>query len=130
MTAPRFLIDENLSPELASVARRRGYHAMHVRDVGLLGAKDWRLLQLVLDGDWTLATNNTDEFRSRYLSSASLHAGIVFLVGIDSGRTAQAAAFEAALSLLDADPDIVNQEIVVRRRGLGWTRRRGKLPRP
>ena len=43
----RFLIDENLSPVLADLARERGYEAMAVRDLGLLNAKDWTLLEIV-----------------------------------------------------------------------------------
>jgi hypothetical protein len=37
------LIDENLSPTLADLARERGYEAMAVRDLGLLNIKDWTL---------------------------------------------------------------------------------------
>jgi predicted nuclease of predicted toxin-antitoxin system len=35
VTAPRFLIDENLSPALAEPARERGFEAMHVNHLGL-----------------------------------------------------------------------------------------------
>lgn len=130
MTATRLLIDENLSPALVDVARRRGYHAMHLRDLGLLGVKDWTLLRFILDGDWTLVTSNADEFRDRYQDSVALHAGIIFLVGVDPGRDIQIAAFRIALSHIRAKPDIVNQEIVVRRRGKGWTVVRRALPKP
>jgi hypothetical protein len=35
VTAPRFLIDENLSPALVEPARRRGFEAMHVNYTSL-----------------------------------------------------------------------------------------------
>jgi Domain of unknown function (DUF5615) len=35
VTAARFLIDENLSPELVTPAHQRGYEAMHVNHLGL-----------------------------------------------------------------------------------------------
>lgn len=48
MTAPRFLIDENLSPKLVEPARARGYEAMHVNHLGLRTEKDWDLLSSTL----------------------------------------------------------------------------------
>jgi hypothetical protein len=48
----RFLIDENLSPVLADLARERGYEAMNVRDLGLVNAKDWTVLDIVRRDDW------------------------------------------------------------------------------
>jgi predicted nuclease of predicted toxin-antitoxin system len=79
VTAPRFLIDENLSPKLVEPARERGYEAMHVNHLGLRSEKDWDLLRAVADGDWVLVTNNAFEFRGRY-RHIELHPGIVFLV--------------------------------------------------
>jgi predicted nuclease of predicted toxin-antitoxin system len=69
----RFLIDENLSPVLVDLARERGYEAMAVRDLGLLNAKDWALLEKIQHEDWTLVTNNVGEFRKRYARKAVLH---------------------------------------------------------
>ena len=94
----RFLIDENLSPTLVDLARQRGHEAMAVRDLGLLTAKDWTLLERVQNEDWTLVTNNVGEFRKRYARKTTLHAGVVFLVDIDAGRDVQQLAFAARLS--------------------------------
>ena len=109
---PRFLIDENLSPELAARARARGYEAMALRDLGLLTERDWDLLRVVERDDWTLVTNNVREFRSRYRTHASLHAGVVFLQGV-SGLLAQMNAFEAALDDIDHSHDLINTEVLV-----------------
>jgi hypothetical protein len=110
---PRFLIDENLSPKLAEFAQSKRYEAAHVRDLGLLKAKDWTLLEVVQDGDWTLVTNNVAEFRTRYRSKVDLHAGVVFLESTDAGRDLQLASFGAALEDIDARPSTINQEILV-----------------
>jgi predicted nuclease of predicted toxin-antitoxin system len=54
----RFLIDENLSPMLVDLARERGYETMTLRDLGVLNAKDWTLLEKIQNEDWTLVINN------------------------------------------------------------------------
>jgi hypothetical protein len=109
---PRFLIDENLTPNLAIAGRARGYEAMAVRDLGLLNTRDPELLGLAEQGDWTLVTNNTGEFRRRYRRHVALHAGVVFLHGV-SGLTAQMDAFEAALDEIQLNPDLTNTEVLV-----------------
>jgi predicted nuclease of predicted toxin-antitoxin system len=124
----RFLIDENLSPTLVDLARERGYEAMAVRDLGLLNAKDWTLLEKVQDEDWTLVTNNFDEFRRRYARKVTLHAGVVFLVDVDAGRHVQRLAFAAALDEIDANADLVNLELLVESRGDRICTRRLRLP--
>lgn len=95
MTAPRFLIDENLSPRLVEVARGRGYVAMHVNHLGLRTEKDWDLLKVVENDDWVLVTNNAIEFRGRY-RRIEFHPGVVFLVPSVRGLE-QVRLFEAAL---------------------------------
>ena len=63
MTAPRFLIDENLSPALVGPARARGFEAMHVNHLGLYIETDRDLLKVISEQDWVLVTNNAIEFR-------------------------------------------------------------------
>ncbi|MGH9435926.1 MAG: DUF5615 family PIN-like protein, partial [Terriglobia bacterium] len=60
----KFLIDECLSPDLAEAARQRGFaESSHVVWLGKSGAKDWQLKRIILDGDWTLVTRNSVDFR-------------------------------------------------------------------
>jgi Domain of unknown function (DUF5615) len=60
----KFLIDECLSPELAQLARDRGYHeSFHVSWLGKAGWKDWELKELILEQDWTFVTRNSVDFR-------------------------------------------------------------------
>jgi len=60
----KLLIDECLSEELSKRARDRGHpESSHVRWIGKTGAKDWLLLPVILDGDWTFVTRNSVDFR-------------------------------------------------------------------
>ena len=89
----KLLIDECLSEELAKLARQRGHHeSSHVRWIGKTGAKDWELLPVILDGDWTFVTNNSIDFRGpahapgskgEYRKTA-VHAGLICLMRVDS----------------------------------------------
>ena len=65
MTAPRFLIDENLSPALVGPVRARGFEAMHVNHIGLRTETDWDLLKVITEQNWVLVTNNAIKFRGR-----------------------------------------------------------------
>jgi predicted nuclease of predicted toxin-antitoxin system len=124
----RFLIDENLSPVLVDFAHERGYEAMAVRDLGLLNAKDWTLLEKIQNEDWTLVTNNVGEFRKRYARKAALHAGVVFLVNVDAGRDVQRSAFAVAIDEIDANGELVNLELLVEPQSVGFYARRLPLP--
>ena len=60
----KFLIDECLSPDLAQLARDRGFHSSsHVTWLGKAGWKDWQLRKLIVDEDWTFVTRNSIDFR-------------------------------------------------------------------
>ena len=101
---------------------------MAVRDLGLLNAKDWTLLEKIQKEDWTLVTNNIGEFRKRYARKTALHAGAVFLVDVDAGRDVQRSAFAAALDEIDANTDLVNLELLVEPVGGSFRARRRRLP--
>lgn len=111
MTAPRFLIDENLSPALVEPARIRGFEAMHVNHLGLRTETDWDLLKIISEQDWVLVTNNAIEFRGRY-GTIELHPGVIFLVPAVR-RPAQVQLFETALVHIEAHPDMVNRALDV-----------------
>jgi predicted nuclease of predicted toxin-antitoxin system len=111
VTAPRFLIDENLSPALVEPARERGFEAMHVNHLGLRTETDWDLLKLIAEQDWVLVTNNAIEFRGRY-RDIELHPGVVFLLP-SVRRAEQLRLFEAALDHVGIDGDMVNRALEV-----------------
>jgi predicted nuclease of predicted toxin-antitoxin system len=109
--APRFLVDENLSPLLVGPARARGFEAMHVNHLGLRTEADWDLLRVVAAQDWVLVTNNAIEFRGRY-REVELHPGVVFLLPAVR-REAQLRLFAAALDHVRGAPDLVNTALDV-----------------
>jgi predicted nuclease of predicted toxin-antitoxin system len=108
--APRFLIDENLSPLLAEPARARGFEATHVNHLGLRTEADWELLRVVAEQDWVLVTNNAIEFRGRY-REIELHPGVVFLL-LSVRRRAQFELFGAANMALDVRFDGEGRPVV------------------
>jgi hypothetical protein len=119
----KLLIDECLSEELSKRARERGHpESSHVRWIGKAGAKDWLLLPVILDGDWTFVTRNSVDFRGPANAPGSkgeyrktnLHAGIVCLnrpPGMDLDM--QVELFDAALHALEEDGDLVNQVLEI-----------------
>jgi predicted nuclease of predicted toxin-antitoxin system len=119
----KFLIDECLSPVLVDVAVAAGYpESAHVTRRGMAGFKDHRLMQAVVDADWTLVTRNSDDFRPRSGSTSQapcyvgqpLHAGLVCLnLPSGSSRADQESYFQAALNCIGTLDDLVNQVLEV-----------------
>ena len=84
----KFLIDECLSPQLATHAIQAGYgESSHVVWLDAAGWPDWKLMPLILDGDWTFVTKNSVDFRGPAKAPgtkgeyrrADLHAGLICL---------------------------------------------------
>src|ERR1700739_4291676 len=118
----KFLIDECLSPELAQLARNRGYHeSFHVSWLGKAGWKDWELKDLILEQDWTFVTRNSGDFRGSASQPGSrgqyadvpIHAGLICINGPDR----MAAENEVALFGIVLDEvgltEMVNQAIEI-----------------
>lgn len=60
----KFLIDECLIVRLISIATAEGYPLpAHVAQRKLIGISDPQLMKYAVDGDWTLVTRNSDDFR-------------------------------------------------------------------
>jgi hypothetical protein len=119
---PKILIDENLSPSLASGAQRKGFLCSHVNHLGKTGTKDWELKRVILDGDWTFVTNNSTDFRgpvnepgsSGEYADVRLHAGLVcidspFGLNLDLQRQ----IFGLILDELVKNGDLINQVLQV-----------------
>ena len=89
----KFLIDECLSPDLAALARERGFfESSHVTWLGKAGWKDWELKQFILEQDWTFVTRNSTDFRGHtdqpgskgQYADVPIHAGLICINGPDS----------------------------------------------
>jgi predicted nuclease of predicted toxin-antitoxin system len=111
VSAPRFLVDENLSVLLPQTAHARGYEAIHIIHYGLRQAKDWDILKIVVEEDWILVTNNAFEFRGRY-QNLEVHPGVVFLLPAVP-RLQQIELFSAALDVINRSPDMLNTALDV-----------------
>lgn len=116
----RFLIDECLSPELVQMAVKAGHvDSTCVRDRGLSGAKDWKLIEHVVAGDFTLVTHNSVDFRGGgpdklggEHAKQPIHAGLVCLNSVHAmDLQRQLDLFHIALDELGAMTDLVNQAL-------------------
>jgi predicted nuclease of predicted toxin-antitoxin system len=78
--APRFLIDENLSPMLAShLSTTHGFDAVHVNVVGLRGASDQEILAYATSEDRIVVTSNAEDFR-KLARNSEAHSGLAVLL--------------------------------------------------
>ena len=119
---PKFLIDECLSPDLATLARQRNFvESSHVTWLGKGGWKDWELKAFILDHDWTFVTRNSSDFRgpentpgSRgQYAGVTLHAGLVCINGPDQmGAEEEAELFDIVLDTIGLG-DLVNEGIEI-----------------
>jgi len=110
-----FLIDENLTPELAKLAQAQGFHALHATWAGLSGKTDHQVAAFAVSRDLILVTNDLVDFRKIYKRRKD-HPGIIFLSVMDTDlmdREAQCAMFEAALEQASQDEPL-NEAIYVR----------------
>jgi hypothetical protein len=116
----KLLIDECLSADLVALAIAAGHvQSTHVHYLKKKGTKDWKLMPLILDGDWTFITNNSHDFRGPgsskgskgYHSKTDIHAGLVCLNWPDNiGSLAiHITAFQLALKELEEIDDMVNK---------------------
>lgn len=118
----RFLIDECLSPELVQLAVNAGHlESTCVRDRGLSGTKDWKLIEHVVAGDFTLVTHNSVDFRGGgpvklggEHAKQPIHAGFACLNSVHTmDLQRQLDLFQIALDELGAMVDLVNQALEV-----------------
>jgi predicted nuclease of predicted toxin-antitoxin system len=75
----KWLIDECLHVSLVALAHGRGQVADHVNYLGLGSSKDWELMEIVIERDYTFVTNNRFDFLTLYKKEA-FHAGLVVIV--------------------------------------------------
>ncbi|PTB17852.1 hypothetical protein C9I57_25320 [Trinickia symbiotica] len=118
----RFLIDECLWPGLVKVARAAGHlETTCVRDRGLSGMKDHRLIRFAIDGDYTIVTHNAVDFRGPdtslpggLYSREAIHAGLVCLSSaFTMSPDRQTELFGYALQEVATLEDLVNQALEV-----------------
>src|SRR5579862_605601 len=72
----KLLIDECLHTSLVKIAHEAGHTADHVAHRGLGGLKDWQLMRVIREQEYTLVTNNRSDFLGLHGKEA-LHAGVI-----------------------------------------------------
>ena len=76
----KLLIDEDTHLALAAALRRRGYDALHVREVERLGRDDADQLEFAIQQQRCFVTFNRGEFvawHGKYVAAGSEHFGVV-----------------------------------------------------
>ena len=128
----RFLIDENVSRKIRTVAVERGYEAFHVGELGLLGRPDWALMPVITGGDFTFVTNDRQDFLRLY-DRLDIHAGLLVIIP-SVPMAEQARLFNLVLDAIEASgADPVNQLVEVHADGRveisAWPFERSNLPK-
>lgn len=110
LSVAKFLIDECLHTSLVQLAHAAGHAADHVIYIARGGAKDWQLMDIVLERDYTFVTNNRADFLTLH-NRASVHAGLVIIVP-NVTPIQQQELFQAALDHI-GQGEIVNTVLEV-----------------
>jgi len=121
----KLLIDECLHTSLIKLAHQAGHTADHVNYLGLGSSKDWDLMKLILDRDYTLVTNNRTDFLSLY-GRTQLHAGLVIIVP-NVMPALQRELFQAALRFI-GEQELVNAVVEVEYRDMEIECRKYPMP--
>jgi predicted nuclease of predicted toxin-antitoxin system len=75
----KLLIDECLHTSLVTLAHSAGHSADHVSHRGLGGLKDWQLIRVIREQEYTFVTNNRSDFLNLH-GREPLHAGVIIIV--------------------------------------------------
>jgi predicted nuclease of predicted toxin-antitoxin system len=117
----KLLVDEDLSPFAASRLRTEyGIDAVHVRDRGMLGASDQRVLACAYREDRILVTANVGDFE-QLAASCEVHPGIVLVMDGGLRREEQIAIIQAAVATLGVEAregrDMINRVLRISMEG-------------
>jgi Domain of unknown function (DUF5615) len=96
------------------VAHAAGHMADHVNYLSLGGLKDWQLLRIIREKEFTFVTNNAADFLA-LLGKEPLHPGMVIIVP-NVAPILQRELFKAALDHIDAR-DLTNSVVEVKYAG-------------
>jgi predicted nuclease of predicted toxin-antitoxin system len=111
------MVDENLSQRVAVLLAESGHDAVHVGDLGLLGADDDKVLEAAVTEGRTLVTADTD-FGAMLALSGSAEPSVLLLRG--PGRRAEQRvglvlrAIEASAETLEAGAIVVVESNLLR----------------
>lgn len=78
----RFLVDEDLSEEIASILKAEGIDAVHIRELGLSGAEDREVLDEAARQERCVVTRNRNDFlllTEFYFNEGRPHHGVLII---------------------------------------------------
>jgi predicted nuclease of predicted toxin-antitoxin system len=78
----KFLVDEDLSEEIASILRAEGIDAVHIRELGLSGAEDREVLDEAARRERCVVTRNRNDFlmlTEFYFHEGRPHHGVLII---------------------------------------------------
>jgi predicted nuclease of predicted toxin-antitoxin system len=75
----RFLIDENLSPQICTFLIADGHYATHVRDHGMASASDQRVLAKAVADGLTLITADRGDFGRELALTHAVEPSVILL---------------------------------------------------
>lgn len=78
LPAPRFIVDNSLSPSIAVAVRENGFDAAHVRDYGMAAASDAEIMARAVDEGRVVIAADTDFGDLLALSGAPAPSVIMF----------------------------------------------------
>lgn len=107
----KFLIDECLSPTLASLGKSRGHSSFHVNWLDLNGYRDQSISVYSVSEDFVFVTNNGVDFKPIY-RSLDVHPGLVIILP-SVKRADQQTMFLAVLERISSERDLINKLIEI-----------------
>ena len=110
----KLLIDECLHTSLVELAYAAGHTAEHVNYLALGGYKDWQLMAIIREREYTFVTNNRVDFL-RLHAKEPLHPGVIVIVP-SASPVDQRVLFDAALKHIGTR-DLTNTIVEVRYTG-------------
>jgi predicted nuclease of predicted toxin-antitoxin system len=102
----KFLVDEDLSEELASILRAKGVDAAHAREIGLSGADDQEVLEEASRQKRCVITRNRNDFlmlTEFFFHEGRPHHGVLIVPRSYPGNQSSRIA-RAVLSLVQNHP--------------------------
>ena len=78
----KFLVDEDLSDEIASILRALGVDTVHIRELGLSGAEDQEVLDEAARQERCVITRNRNDFlmlTEFYFHEGRTHHGVLIV---------------------------------------------------